>query len=395
MTRFELQKADCIIHFIKALSGDCFLLEFLDGTCILIDCGYKSTYETELKPLLLELSNKGKRINLLVITHMDEDHIGGAIALIEDNGDRNNPNIISIDNIWFNGIFDICQNYKYVLSHLVDYLSDTDEKKYKDVLLALFRLTGIGSGFISANQAEAFELLCRNYHYSLNEGAKNGLITNGMKLKIGECNISVLSPSINEVDDFAKWIDRNLIEFFGNNYKLKKNGFLEYIEKLVIVQGKDEEGSSGSESISAGISNVHNWIGTSSLAKMNEANRMSIVMDIEYKGITMLFAADSESEDWVDRAKKQYNLVKLSHHGTTQPNLKILEYIDFDSALISTNGKKNHPEDDLLARLIKKKVKNIYFNYDIRRKENLLAYQSYYDFTAHFGESLIEISERG
>lgn len=392
MVKCELKKADCTIHFVKASSGDCFLLEFLDKTCILIDCGYKSTYETELKPLLKKLSNEGKRIGLLVITHMDEDHIGGAIAFIEDNGDGNNPNIISIDNIWFNGIFDICNNCQYVLSHLVDHLSDIDEKKYKDIRLALSKLIGIGSGFISANQAEAFELLCRSNNYNLNAGAKNGLITNGMKLKIGECNISVLSPSKKEVDSFAKWIDRNLIELSGNNYKLEKNSFIEYIEKLAIFQGKDEEGNSGSEVISAGISNIHNWIGTSSLAKMNEANRMSIVMDIEYNGITMLFAADSESEDWISRAKTQYNLVKLSHHGTTQPNLKILECINFDSALISTNGKKNHPEDDLLARLIMKNVKNLYFNYDIRRKENLLVCQNNYNFIAHFGESLIEIN---
>jgi len=392
VAEWGLREAGCKIHFLKAMSGDCFLLEFLDGNCILIDCGYKSTYETELKPLLYELHNKGCRISLLVVTHMDEDHIGGAIALIQDNGDNNAPNIIAIDNIWFNGIFDVCQNCNYVLSHLVDCLSGKDNKKYGYIRTELLKLIGNGDGFVSANQAEAFELLCKSNHYRLNESTPNGLVTNGMKLEIGECMVSVLSPSINEVEHFAKWIDKSLIGCLGKNYKLEKSSFIEYIEKVVIACGKDEEGSCGSEVISAGRSNIQDWIGTSTLANMNEANRMSIVIEIEFDGKSMLFAGDSESGDWVSRAKSQYHLVKISHHGTTKPNLKMLECIDFNRVLISTNGKKNHPENDLLARLLMKRVEHIYFNYDIRQKENILAYQNECGFIAHFGEELIEVS---
>lgn len=63
----------CRIHFIKAMSGDSFLIELGDGHCILIDCGYRSTYESELKPILQRLHNEGCRLDLLIITHMDED----------------------------------------------------------------------------------------------------------------------------------------------------------------------------------------------------------------------------------------------------------------------------------------------------------------------------------
>ena len=49
----------CKIHFLPALAGDCFVLEFINNECIIIDCGYKSTYKKELKPLLQELNKKG------------------------------------------------------------------------------------------------------------------------------------------------------------------------------------------------------------------------------------------------------------------------------------------------------------------------------------------------
>ena len=91
------------IHILPANAGDCFLIEFNNNECILIDTGFEETYYKYLKPLLIELNEKGKKIILLVITHIDKDHIGGAKKLLEENGDYNIPNIIKIENVWYNG----------------------------------------------------------------------------------------------------------------------------------------------------------------------------------------------------------------------------------------------------------------------------------------------------
>lgn len=391
MTNCDIQRSSCKIHFIKAMSGDSFLLEFIDGHCVLIDCGYRSTYNTELKPLLHKLHDKGCRISLLVVTHMDEDHIGGALAFIEDNGDSRSPKVIDVDNIWFNGIFAVCRNNDFLCNHLVDILSKDSEQKNAFVMNELLKLIGTGEGFISANHAMAFETLCKNNNYCLNVGSQNGLIMAGNKLSIGEINISVLSPSTRAVECFAKWVDRSLIASLGKNYRLAKDNFIEYIEKMVIAYAKDEEGSSGNEFICAGKSDVRNWIGTSTLAKMNEANRMSIVLEIEYDGKLLLFTGDSESEDWIERARPQYDLVKLSHHGSTQPNLKLLQCIKLKNIIISTNGRKNHPENDILARMFMKGIKEVYFNYNLRQKKQILDCQEEYNFKAYFEENEIYI----
>ncbi len=381
----------CKIHFIKAMSGDSFLIELGDGHCVLVDCGYKSTYEIELKPILLKLHNEGCRVDLLVITHMDEDHIGGAIALIEDNGDSRNPKIIAIDNIWFNGIFDVCRNYDFLCSHLIEKLSETDYRKKEFLLSQFLRLIGDGEDLISAKHAEAFEVLCRTYDYNFNNGSENGLIMAGNKTKIGKWNISVLSPGKNEIDCFAKWINTNLISCIGRDYKLEKDDFVTFIEKMVVATAKDEDGVCGRECISANKTDIKSWIGTSNLAQMNEANRMSIVLEIECNGTSMLFTGDSESEDWIERAKAKYDVIKLSHHGSTKPNIVLLKSIRADKILISTNGKRNHPENDLLARLFEKGIKDVYFNYEIRQKEQILGCQDEYNFVAHFEEDEIRI----
>ena len=95
--------SNCIIHFLKAVAGDCFVLEFESKECIVIDCGYKSTYKNELRPLLLKLKDKGCKVTLLLITHTDRDHIEGAIEFIKDNGKAFAPNIITVENICIDG----------------------------------------------------------------------------------------------------------------------------------------------------------------------------------------------------------------------------------------------------------------------------------------------------
>lgn len=391
MSEDNKKNSMCKIHFIKALSGDSILIELGDGHCILIDCGYKATYESELKPLLKKLHNEGSRLDLLVITHMDEDHIGGAIALIEENGDSRNPKIIEIDNIWFNGILDVCRNYDFLCSHLVEKLSESDYSKKEYLFSQFLKLIGVGDGFISAKHAEAFEVLCRTQNYKLNKESENGLIMVGDKMEIGKWTISVLSPGKNEIDSFAKWINNSLISCMGRDYELEKNGFVTFIERMIVAIAKDEEGICGREPIAANKTDIISWIGTSNLAKMNEANRMSIVLEMECNGTSMLFTGDSESEDWIEKAKSKYDVVKLSHHGSTKPNIALLQNISADKILISTNGRRNHPENDLLARMFVQGIKEVFFNYEIRQKEQILGCQREYSFIAHFEENEIKI----
>ncbi|MGB3078071.1 MAG: MBL fold metallo-hydrolase, partial [Saprospiraceae bacterium] len=89
------------IEMFPAGNGDTILLG-LDDTYILIDGGYTSTYRDHLKPRLAELSRAGKRLSKFVVTHIDADHITGAMSFIEENGNARNPAIIPIDEVWFN-----------------------------------------------------------------------------------------------------------------------------------------------------------------------------------------------------------------------------------------------------------------------------------------------------
>ena len=93
------------IQMLPAASGDCIYLEFPDSDFrMLIDGGYAKTYQKYLKKFLLNLAAEGKRLNLIVVTHIDNDHINGIKSLLQENGNAKNPQIIGIDEIWFNGL---------------------------------------------------------------------------------------------------------------------------------------------------------------------------------------------------------------------------------------------------------------------------------------------------
>ncbi|CAG9708284.1 hypothetical protein CNEO_43494 [Clostridium neonatale] len=85
-----------------AEGGDAFLLRFDNKKNILIDMGYSDTYTNYIKDRLLQLKRQGECIDLLVITHIDKDHIGGAIKFLYENGNVDNANIIDIKEIWHN-----------------------------------------------------------------------------------------------------------------------------------------------------------------------------------------------------------------------------------------------------------------------------------------------------
>ncbi len=51
---------------------------------------------------LIELKQNKQKIDLLIFTHFDADHISGGIRLFKDNGNYKESKIINIDKIWIN-----------------------------------------------------------------------------------------------------------------------------------------------------------------------------------------------------------------------------------------------------------------------------------------------------
>lgn len=389
----------CKIHFLPALGGDCFVIEFKTKECIIIDCGYKSTYQTELKPLLLRLKDEGCNVSLLLITHTDKDHIEGAIEFIRDNGCCLSPNIIEIDNLWYNGVYNtLCYNPE--LRKRINDISSIQKKRIDYYIANLLSNLPANKTDISANNCIDFERLCFCNGYNINSRFQNSIVTRSFNkyaekgqssIQIGNCKITILSPTDKEIIDLSKVLHTEMLKILGSDYAINNDSrFVKLCELFLELK---TESYNQEEEISATSDKIDSWIGTSSLAEMNAVNKASIVVEIEYDDIKMLFTGDSESALWNDFLDDYYDVVKLSHHGTTKPNLKLLDSTKGRVALISTNGyrKNKHPEKETIARVIRSGYKNLFFNYVHPFKNTLIANQEKYGYKVFFDKKVIEL----
>jgi Metallo-beta-lactamase superfamily len=64
--------------------GDCLLLTSADGRHVLVDGGRSSTFRENTRPHLDELAAADEPLHLLVVSHVDADHISGVISLLEE-----------------------------------------------------------------------------------------------------------------------------------------------------------------------------------------------------------------------------------------------------------------------------------------------------------------------
>jgi hypothetical protein len=86
------------IEMLPGGHGDALVVEYGSGTDVhrvLVDAGTIHAYDA-VRSRLLEMPDE--RYEAVVVTHVDEDHIGGTVPLLDDPDLRHR-----IDQVWFNG----------------------------------------------------------------------------------------------------------------------------------------------------------------------------------------------------------------------------------------------------------------------------------------------------
>ncbi len=88
------------VKAFQALCGDCILVSYQSHTApaqhIVIDAGYARTYHRTLAQDIRLLLARQERINLFILTHVDNDHIGGVIPFLTEFGTD------LVDQFWLN-----------------------------------------------------------------------------------------------------------------------------------------------------------------------------------------------------------------------------------------------------------------------------------------------------
>lgn len=184
------KESEIEIEVLPANEGDCILIKAVkEDIHILIDGGTAETYRNYLRARLNQLRNEGKKIDLLIVTHIDNDHIGGIIELLKENGTNTNPKIIRIDNIWHNSYRHLQIKKKQVLGKAEKNILD---KIIYNGEVSLNYSSGNNSA-ISARQGTTLAGLIFQGGYHWNEQFdEQAVMNNGIYYQFGkECFVTV------------------------------------------------------------------------------------------------------------------------------------------------------------------------------------------------------------
>lgn len=309
------------IKVLKALYGDCIIISYgeKEKHNILIDGGQGRVCFRQLCSHVENIKKEGDKIDLLILTHIDSDHIDGILRLLS----QKTFDFSMIGEIWFNfgkGLQDILGiNYRNYQMNLYD---DTTKISWKQ----------------GADLEEKIQ----------KAGVRRRIVTKLEKISVGNAIITILSPSEEVLRKFSEQEN----EEKKDTAKIAYSN--DYQKSIVELNQKEEE------------------------KKISLTNKSSIACLIEIESAHVLFLGDADADELVSSLtdlgysknnKLKIDFCKISHHASRHnTSNELIQMLDCSNYIISTQQTSNgRPSKECLSRIICNSEKSIsfYCNYEI------------------------------
>lgn len=308
------------LRVVQAEFGDCLILEAgsqADRKFVLVDGGPQTIYDRHLRAELQAIRDSGGRLALVVLSHVDNDHVLGLLDLVaevrqqEANGE---PATIQIDGLWHNSFARTIGDGNDIQSRLAGVLG----AGAPSMNAAGMALRGIGEGGKLRTDALALGI-------PLNAGFPDQVImvdTAPAVPRIGNLTLRVVGPTQANLDELkAEWL-----EWLDENEPAIASG------DPLLMENADRS-----------VPNL------SSIMLLAEADDKRMLLtgdgrsDHLLQGLKAAGLLDQEGEMHVD-------VLKLPHHGSDRNATKtFFKKVTADTYVASANGKDKNPD---LATLI-------------------------------------------
>lgn len=322
------------IYFYQAECGDAARISYKGESNqernIFIDSGYERTFRHIIGQEIEAIISNKKSIDLWIISHIHDDHIGGVIKYIS-----------AIKNGEFE---DIVEDWYYNTPRTY-ILNNADTKE------------NVISEIKSIDQGDKL------YSYlKQNTKVKDFDIVKGDEYILDGMKIQILSPSYQKLNNLRD-------KYFIKAIPLERNEN-DNISEIVKSTGYDYN-------INLEQFNLDVWSEDDSIE-----NGSSISLLTEINGKKILWLADAHPTDVVDSLKKlgysednkiACDFVKVTHHGSKANNSnELYSLIDCENYLMSVNGENINylPTKESMARIIRNENRKkdsrykFYFTYD-------------------------------
>jgi hypothetical protein len=330
------------LEVMQASEGDCLLLHFgtkQEPKIIVIDGGPRGIFKNFLKPRLLNIKTKLSPaaplpLSMVMVSHMDDDHVNGILKLIDD---AINDTNFKIDNLWFNAFDDIIGNIEVPVISSID--ASASAANIDSLPINLPNIDPHSSAVI-ASTGQGRKL-------RKDAIALNATINNGFGETAGKPNL-VQGGSV--ADGSQK-----IIDWGGNSDDLKIMVLHPNRQRLVELQTKWDKDlrtakAKGDDSIIfASLSNPDT----------SPFNLSSIVCLVKSNGKTILLTGDGRDDDILEGIKNNnlldangkchVDILKIPHHGSDRnSSVKLYQTVVAKHYVISANGKHHNPDKSML-----------------------------------------------
>jgi len=358
------------LEALKAKHGDSLLLT-TDGVTVLIDGGPPGVYDQVLQDRLDNLNSddtKPAEIDLMMVSHIDSDHIAGILDLTNDLVDaqeqRSRP-LVEILEVWHNSfsdaIADTKNNAKSVRRNATATASLIDEDqviadKIQDAKMVLSSVT---QGRNLARDLQTLSL-------DLNWGFKDRLVLRenaNKNWQAGDLILKVIGPSQKQLD------------------KLKKD----WAEKLPKILEKERSKKARVQAAKALDNSVYNL---ASIVVIAQAGDKKMLLTGDARGDMILEWLEAEG---FPEGKAHFDVLKLPHHGSDRNvSPEFFEKVTADHYVICGDGKHGNPEPETFRMIFDAREKDAKFKIHMTYSPDELARHKDYNKTGNV-ESLNEI----
>jgi beta-lactamase superfamily II metal-dependent hydrolase len=312
------------LHVIQAEFGDCLILEYgmqSSPKYILVDGGPAGTYETHLRAELEKIKQGGGRVDLAILSHVDDDHIVGLLDLMAELRQQRANGVtetVEIDSLWHNAFSRTIGRDNNIETRLR--ALQANARSFAGVMtLTDAAVKGIGEGSQLRSAALALSIPINSDLISVDEAPRPIRSVDGLRLYI----VGPTKKSLEELKtEWLAWLDKH-------------------------------EGSAlTTEEIAA-------------MADRSVPNLSSIMVLAEDRatGKRLLLTGDGRGDHLIDGLGKadllssngtlHVDVLKVPHHGSARNVTKeFFKTVTADKYVISANGKYGNPDLDTLVWIV-------------------------------------------
>lgn len=348
---------DLTLTMMPAAEGDALWLRWGpadDRRQMLIDLGVHAT-GLAFRKIIEELPVEQRHFDLLVVTHVDTDHIYGILSALVEPEDGP-PEGLHFDDVWFNG-------WTHLRGEQVPVFARTEAEFANDARQHFF-----GNAFESygGQQGEQFSFWLRKEHW--NHAFDGGPVVRADKQALGPTveldhglRLTVLGPTADRLEalqeDWREAVEEALSKGNLDPSEVTPELVPDHFEHM--GKTKPKKPNVSTEANLRELANKDFGRGDQA-----PANGSSIALLLEYGEVRLVLAGDAYATDLV----AALNLVprpdgggplpltafKLPHHGSkNNVSEKLIQAVECGHWLFSTNGVKHyHPDAEAVARVI-------------------------------------------